>query len=425
MEFLSTDLNSRFSTWLLRPYLDLCTGRIGRTRPLHVQNLEECWRSFVEPGSAPFVPQRALSPGFRIQLAREAGAAYDLSDPRQLAERLRSVRWSRLCGALDDWDRLQDEQKSRLAALLHCLGFYGTLLDRISNAGFTARFADPEPLRLAFWRASANFIDNLPTRTADYHAADLSIFEDIAINGRSPAVAFDATVKVFVHIAKTKGDLQHLIDWGKRLEAVTARAVDAADGFAVNLITSRFYRAMGFLPQRIGDRAALTQTMDMAEQHARKATPSCQAEQLLYFENLHAVFESRTKESLWLGDTDEALSRSLKVIEIDPCDSKAWVETGELHYRRRDWQAASQAYLTAAMLGPPASAAGRYMAGICFGKMGQDVLAGYFLKDALEVDSLGISSRHRIDKLSGNVVLDVLKEWNHSPQMDSRRSGSD
>jgi tetratricopeptide (TPR) repeat protein len=425
MEFLSTDLNSRFSTWLLRPYLDLCTGSIGRTRPLHVQNLEECWRSFVEPGSAPFVPQRALSKGFRIQLAREAGAAYDLSDPCQLAERLRSARWSRLCSALDDWDQLQDEQRNRLAALLHSLGFYDTLLDRISNAGFTARLADPEPLRLAFWRASANFIANLPTRTADYHAADLSIFEDIAINGRSPAVVFDATVKIFVHIAKTKGDLQQLVDWGKRLEAATARAVDAADGFTVNLITSRFYRAMGFLPQRIGDRTALTQTMDLAEHHARKAMPGCQTEQLLHFENLHAVFESRTKEALWLGDTDEALSRSLKVIEIDPCDSRAWVETGELHYRRQDWQAASQAYLTAAMLGPPASAAGRYMAGICFGKMGQDVLAGYFLKDALEVDPLGISSRHRIDKLSGNVVLDVLKEWNHSPQMDSLRSGFD
>src|SRR5437764_4701089 len=61
-------LDSRFSTWLLRPYLDLADFNGG---PLHAQNLEACWRSFIEPASPPFIPQRALSPGFRIQLARE------------------------------------------------------------------------------------------------------------------------------------------------------------------------------------------------------------------------------------------------------------------------------------------------------------------------------------------------------------------
>jgi len=159
----------------------------------------------------------------------------------------------------------------------------------------------------------------------------------------------------------------------------------------------------------------MARVMDLAEIHARNIKPVTAAQHLLYRENLHAVMESRTKEALWLGDRDEALSRSLKVIEVDPCDAKAWAELGEIHYLREEWKQASEAYATAAMLGPPASAIGRYMAGLCFGKLGQDMSAAFFLKDALEGDPLGISSRHRINELPKVAVLDALKHWNIRP----------
>ena len=67
--------------------------------------------------------------------------------------------------------------------------------------------------------------------------------------------------------------------------------------------------------------------------------------------------------------------------------------------RRKDWSIAADAYVTAAMLGPPASAVGRYMAGVCLRELGQDMLAAFFFKDALEVDPLGISSRDAISRL--------------------------
>jgi cytochrome c-type biogenesis protein CcmH/NrfG len=159
----------------------------------------------------------------------------------------------------------------------------------------------------------------------------------------------------------------------------------------------------------------MARVMDLAESHARNIKPEKPAQYLLYRENLHAVMESRTKEALWLGDKDQALSRSLEVIEVDPCDSKAWVELGEIHYLRQEWKEASEAYSTAAMLGPPSSAIGRYMAGQCFKKLGQDMLAAFFLKDTLESDPLGISPRHRINELPKVAVLDALKNWNNRP----------
>ena len=396
---------------MLRPYLDLSNFNEG---PLHVQNLKECWRSLVEPNSSSFIPQRALSPGFRIQLAEEAGEAYAVSDPRGLPESLRTDRWRHLCGALDEWSALSSDHKCRLASLLHSMCLYQPLIALIPTAGFIARHADPESIQLAFWRASAYFIHNLPSRTSDYPNADMTVFEDIALNApTTDPTCFNATAKVFVHKAKNRGEMPDLINWSKRFENVLALTIAGRDEFTTRLFTSRFYRGMGFLPQVAGDRDEMARTMDLAEYHARNMKPNTPAQQLLYRENLHAVMESRTKEALWLGDKDEALKRSLRVIEVDPCDSKAWAELGEIRFLRQEWQEAAEAYASAAMLGPPASAVGRYMAGMCFRKLGQDMLAALFFRDTLECDPLGISPRYQIDGLPNVATLSALKKWNH------------
>jgi tetratricopeptide (TPR) repeat protein len=403
-------LDSRFSTWLLRPYLDLADFNGG---PLHVQNLGECWRSFFEPDRLPFIPQRALSPGFRTQLAREAGQAYAVTDPRELPETLRSDRWRCLCVALNEWTLLPGDKRSRLASLLHSMCLYQPLIALIPYDHFEAGRADPDELRLAFWRASASFIHHLPERTSDYPTADMSVFEDIALNAPTAVPeCFNATAKVFVHKAKNRCAIADLLKWSNRFETVLAHTIAGADEFTSGLFTSRFYRGLGFLPQLAGDKNEVRRTMDLAESHARNIKPGTLAQDILCRENLHAVMESRTKEALWLGDKDEALSRSLKVIEVDPCDSKAWAELGEIRYLRDELKEASEAYSTAAMLGPPASAVGRYMAGLCFLRLGHDMLAALFLKDTLEYDPLGISPRHRISGLPNVAVLDALKSWN-------------
>lgn len=293
---------------------------------------------------------------------------------------------------------------------------YRPLLDLIPRDNFKVGQAAPDAVRLAFWRASAHYIQHLPERTSDYPAADIGVFEDIALNASAVAPeCFNATAKVFVHKAKNRCDAADLVPWSERLEEALARTIAGADEFTTGLFTSRFYRGLGFLPQLRGDRREVARVMDLAEGHARNIKPVTPAQHLLYRENLHAVMESRTKEALWLGDKDAALARSLKVIEVDPCDSKAWAELGEIHYGRAEWKQASEAYATAAMLGPPASAISRYMVGLCSAKLGQDMMAAFFLKDTLECDPLGISPRHRINELPKVAVLDTLKHWNNRP----------
>ena len=108
-------LTARFSTWLLRPYLDLGPFVAG---PLHVVSIEEGWRSFVSPSDATFIPQRAMPPGFRIQLAEEAGKPYALSDPRELAEEFRTSRWRDLCDAMDGWEATRHLKKNPKTAAI-------------------------------------------------------------------------------------------------------------------------------------------------------------------------------------------------------------------------------------------------------------------------------------------------------------------
>jgi tetratricopeptide (TPR) repeat protein len=375
--------------------------------------VEEAWRAFVDPAAPPFAAQRALPPGFRAQLGDEAGGPpYVLSDPRELPEGFRTDRWRELCAALDGWRGLSGDRQCRLASLLHSMCLYRPLLALIPEDVLQSRRPVPNVVELAWWRASADFMEKLPGPIADYRDADMSVFEAIALNTAEAGPAgFNATALVLVHKAKTGAPVREVAEWSRRFETALALATGALDPFTAGLLTSRFYRGLGFLPQRTGDRDELARVMDSAERQARALAPSTSAQQLLYRENLHAVMESRTKEALWLDDQDLALARALAVVEVDPLDAKAWVEVGQVRFRRKEWHEAALAYASATLLGPPASAVGRHMTGVCLREQGQDLLAATFLKDALEFDPFGVSPREEIHGLPDVPVLTALKEW--------------
>ena len=107
---------------------------------------------------------------------------------------------------------------------------------------------------------------------------------------------------------------------------------------------------------------------------------------------------------------------AVAVVDVDPYDAKAWVELGQLHFARRQWHEAARAYATAALLGPPASAVGRYQCGVCLRQAGDDLLSALFFKDALEIDPLGISSHEAIHALPDVGILQALRDWSRDTQ---------
>jgi tetratricopeptide (TPR) repeat protein len=400
----------RFAGWLLRPFLDLGPPEAG---PLYARGIDEYWRAFADARVPRFALQRTLPPAFRTQLVDEAGRPeFRVGDPRQLPRASRSARWREMCEALEQWSELSGERRWRLALLLHALCFYEPILSLVPAKHVRLADCSPDELELQYWRASASYVLGLRGPVAQYGTADLTVFDAIVAEAPDALPAgFNAAVKVFVHRAKTGAPLEELEAGAACAERALEDAVGRLGDFDRHLLTSRLYRALGFLPQRRGDQAEVVRVMDLAERHALAMQPTTPAQELLYLENLHPLMESRTKEALWLGDRELALSRSRKVVELDPYDAKAWVELGEVHTRCNDWAAAAEAYVVAGTLGPPASAIGRHMAGVCFRELGQDLLAAFFFKEALEVDSLGISPRLNIETLPDGAVTRALKEW--------------
>lgn len=405
---LRESLDSRFSTWMLRPYLDLKPTQVG---PSHVGSIEAGWQA-LELSSPPFRPQRALSPGFRKQVAELAGNEEAILDPRELAAALRSDRWQRLCQMLDGWSDLSPPVRCRLASLLHSLCFYDLLVKLLSECADSTEVGDPITAQLAFYRASAAFMRSLPGRVPGYQFEIMSSFEALGRSAETnERVRFDACAMVVVQLAKSKAPLPELVNWGTRLERAYPAMNVNEENFESGLLKSRLYRAMGFIPMHGGDKSSLVRIMDAAECHARELQPHGPAEQILYRENLHAVLESRTKEALWLNDLDLAESRASELTGVDPYDSKAWVELGQVRYLREKWREALEAYATSTILGPPAGTVGRYMSAVCLRKLGLDTLAAFLFKETLELDPRGISARQEIFELPDTDVTDALKSW--------------
>lgn len=395
---------------LLRPFIDLEPCERG---PLCARGIEQYWLAFADPRRPKFVLQRMLPRHFRGLLLNEVGLPeYDVQDPREVPLAIRSSRWGAMCEALDHWPELTTDQQCRLVLLLHSLCFFSLISDRIPDIpeGEIAIHADRA--ELAYRRASVRYVLSLPDRVADYGHADLSQLEGIAIIAPADQpVSLNAALKILVHKAKIGASVEELVEWQARSERILHVALAKSDDFTSALLLSRFYRSAAFVPQRRGDRAEVVRMMELAEHHALEMAPTGEAQQLLHLENLYPVIESRTKEALWLEDSELALARAQRLIDLDPYDSRAWLELGQVRLQRNEYAQAAEAYAIAATLGPPSSAVGRHMAGLCFRHLGQPLLAAYFFTSSIEIDSLAISPHDEIQRLPDLPVLAALKEW--------------
>jgi|SRR6266566_2426071 len=396
--------------WLLRPFIDLEPCKHG---PLCARGVEHYWLALADAHRPRFVLQRMLPRPFRNLLLSEAGLPeYRVDDPRDLAPARRSSRWSFLCERLDLWPELGTDQQCRLILILQALCFYSLILDRIPEIGEVEISADADRVELAYRRACARYMLGLPDRVADYDDADLTELEGIAITaGRGHAVALNAAMMVLVHRAKVGAPAEDLNEWRARAERNLEAALANRDDFTSALLLSRFHRAAAFVPQRQGKHAEVRRMMDLAEQYARAMIPTDEAQNLLRLENLYPVIESRTKEALWVGDLDLALVRAESLIDLDPYDSRAWLELGEVRLKRNEYANAAEAYAVAAMLGAPSSAVGCHMAGLCFRHAGAPLLAAFFFRASVQADSRAISPHHEIQRLPESPVLAALKEW--------------
>ncbi len=343
---------------LLRPFVDLEPSERG---PLCARGIEQYWIAFSDERRPRFVLQRTLPLPFRAQLLREVGLEeYDVDDPREVSPPIRGTRWSSICEALDHWPELLTDQQCRLMLVLHSLCFYTLISNLIPDIPESEITAHPDMAELAYRRAAARYMLGGPDSVADYGYADLSELQRIVSTApRDCPIAFNGGLKILVHKARVGAPMDELVEWRARSEQKLDAALASGDDFTHAFLLSRFYRAAAFLPQRRGDRAEVIRMMDLAEHYALAMSPVTEAQKLLQLENRYPVIESRTKEALWLGNLDLALTRAESLIKLDPYDSRAWLELGQVRVERKEWAPAAEAYAIAATLGPPSSAVGQ------------------------------------------------------------------
>jgi tetratricopeptide (TPR) repeat protein len=188
------------------------------------------------------------------------------------------------------------------------------------------------------------------------------------------------------------------------------------DDFTYKHLTDIYYRAAVFVSILKDEQRAAVEEMDLCEAVAKELTQESktEVERIAAHENLTTVFESRTKEALWLKDFDLAEERARKLVEMDPLYPRYRLQLGEILIKQSKIEEALMMYRSAARLGPPGTAIAWFMAGQCHEKLENPELACDCYLASVKLDSLAISAIERLTKLSPQLGNPALAYWSTS-----------
>jgi tetratricopeptide (TPR) repeat protein len=239
-------------------------------------------------------------------------------------------------------------------------------------------------------------------------------FERIALNAPPGIARIDSHYQMVSQHVKNAGDLEAAEYWQKKhLEAIDSSRSEI-DEFNYILVMSRYYRVGGFLPQMRQDAEGVVREMDLAEEYALALPRRNEVERIAADEMLYPVYESRTKEALWLDDLDLAEERALKTVKLSPYDARAWLHLGQVYCDREDAEQALQAYLRAVRLAPPGREIAWFMAGQCYEQMDELELACDAYLVSLENDPLGVSAAEQLVEVADKLGHSAISRWARS-----------
>ena len=223
------------------------------------------------------------------------------------------------------------------------------------------------------------------------------------------------TVLAVVHYGKKK-DISSISTWRERGFKLLSLIQDCShfNLFEKTLLTSRFYRAMSYFPFLKRDDFLLRQETNYCESNARELFTFAddQKKQLLALENLFPALESVSRIYNSLGEKERAEKLMEEIIEkVDPHDSKAWIQLGDLREKRNDYAGALDAFQRAGLLQVPLGGLAWFRAGRVAEKLGDKKLAEDFYMNSLHLCPRGITPLKRLSKIATENSDDYLKAW--------------
>lgn len=401
-------LNHTSIAWINRPYFDLGTVDSGSW---HLMGIEYCSKRLID-NTATISPVTLIHPiSFRESLIRETKLfQYQISNPLQLPPDLRTERWKILCEYLSNYQNLQPNTQLIVVNLLSSLCLHEAVLEYIPETVDPDISHHPDLASLAYSRAMSKLMVQPNTGTLE----NLKEFENIV--DRSPLgskVRFGSSIQLVALFGKTFRDLESTEYWRNEAVKELDRLKSSVGNFTLKRLTSVYYRAAVFAPIIKKNKEIVIREMDLCESLAEELIHESKndAEQLAAHENLTTVFESRTKEALWLGDIDLAEERAKKMIKMEPLYSRYRLQLGEILIKQGKVEEASKIYRSAARLGPPGTSIAWFMAGQCHEKMGDiDIACDCYLA-SVQMDELAISAVERLHYLAPQLGNSALANW--------------
>jgi len=347
--------------------------------------------------------QRAMVTTFRQELAYALRAAGHLSQMTRLDSWLASGESEGVKKVREFYENVPDLSifdRVKLGRLLCALGFIEesvqVLVDPPRQEQWSLEETATESMRF--------FIDSIRElgRGREYGDRLKYIMEHASPDPRSCGLKLGICVGGMVSAARLK-DVPQVRYWreigGPILWDLTVSG--SLTEFEVGRATSRFYRAASFLPYLTGDGEALRADMHVWLSTARALRGTTPKERILARENLFPAVESASRTLDYLSDPQAAEALMDEIVqEIDPLDSKAWMQVGDLRLRRGDLVAAAEAFERSGVLAVPLGRISWFKAGRCYSAMSRNREALQCHIKSLELWPTGVSPLMEAQRLA-------------------------
>lgn len=395
---LDDPARASFTSWLYRPYIDL--KPVAPEGNPQTKGLLMALAS-VEAESDEYPRVHGLfTPSLRVEMVRQARLPeFHLHDPLNLPMVHRTPQWQTLCAnlAFDERAPLAQKQRVRVFWLLHRLHLHRAVLDYSQH---------DELADIAFIRGMSRYALYLDSAGA-LDTNDLLRAVNNSSKGSWPAI--EATYVLAAIAAKETGDPEQVRPWADEHNSQIAHAT--LDDHTEAKLKSRFWRVDAFVPMLAGRHKEMVKEMDAAEVWAMQMhtdTPEHAAEASAV---ACALWESRTKEALLLGDLDLAEERARRYVRHGPLFPTAHTTLGQVLVERKKYGEAIDAYRAAARYGPPGSEIARFMIGQCWEQVGAPEAARDAYLSALDLDPQGVASLEQLILVARQLDDRMLAEW--------------
>lgn len=389
----------------------------NQMRPMCAELPEIAWKAFENCADPYFTTQglqRALVIGFRKELLHSSNAWRWVSDEQ-------FTQFSNWCVVIGDTEKIslasnvsqgKPLAKAYFARYLATMGFFTEAIDFLKPFAISNGWAIEEQFLTTVYLWIKHFF---VTSECESFLRELhSHYEKLSKYPETLRMRSSTSILGTVISAKTRRPADCEFWRARALE--TLRLIQECPLFAQGdkaLLESRIFRAISYLPFIKGNHDQLLQEQEHFLKLAYELSNHFTGERtIIYRDNLFAALESSARIFERLNRLDDALACMNEIVEkVDPLDSKAWLQVGEIYRKLKMIPEALNAFMNAAEAGAPHAQISYYSAGRCAEQLGNLILAkDMFLQSALAFPG-GVSPLLRLAEICETLNDQQLKLW--------------